>query len=239
MAKESVNIADILSDIPVPSQDIKEEKEPKRFKVPVKSRRYKKRSVSKSKKPKNGLNKGRPPKPPEKFFKFVDVHKVKEPLKLLDYIRWTAIPRQNRRPQTQSEFASILGVDENTLGRWKWVSGFWDEVASYRESVIRVFATDVFYAIAMNAQGKVVKGAKTLGNSQSQKLFLQAVEGFSEKVRTEDETPIGFLPPEQRKELEEALRASGRSAAIEASTGLRVNFLENKDKEKEHEEEKA
>lgn len=55
---------------------------------------------------------------------------------------------------------------------------------------------------------------------------MQYVDDFNPKVRIEDEmSPIGYLPDDQREQLVEALRKSGRAAAVGIAAKHREAFL--------------
>lgn len=116
-----------------------------------------------------------------KMFSFIDPSAVSQKDVLLDFVIWSGHPRRAREPKTAQEFAEKCGVGRETLSRWKNLVGFWKEVALHRTVVFRNRTTDVLYALTKAAIG---------GNVSAQKLFLQYVEGWSEKVSTQVETPL-------------------------------------------------
>lgn len=134
-----------------------------------------------------------------KIFKYVSPVGVKDPLKLLEFIRWTAVPTKYKDIKTQGELAKEIGIDETTLSRWKWLEFFWDEVASIRDQEFRRFSTKVAY------QG-IVEPAFN-GNHMAAKLFFQKFEGFSEKVTLDK--PIPATDDSENEELKTALRNMG------------------------------
>lgn len=61
---------------------------------------------------------------PTKFFKYINTTGIKNPLKLLDFIRWEALDAEFQNIKTQKEFANKIGVSQDTLTDWKKLEYF-------------------------------------------------------------------------------------------------------------------
>jgi hypothetical protein len=146
-------------------------------------------------------------KKPKNIFKHLDVTGIEQPDKLLVFIRWYALPRQLRKPETQEKLSEKIGIHKDTFANWKRRAGFWDEVGIYTNLYFRSNAPDVFYAL--------VQHAKKTGDPRAVKLFAQLFEGWSEKIRTEDETPESPLDEELKKQITHAIHNIGLSVIKE------------------------
>ena len=135
------------------------------------------------------------------LFKFLDDSGIEQPDKLLYFVRWCALPRQLRKPETQEKLSEKIGIHKDTFANWKRRSGFWNEVALYRKSYGRSHVSDVVQAL--------IRNAKTTGDPRAVKLVLQYFEDWSEKVRTEDETPDKELDPELKEQIRHAIHNIG------------------------------
>ena len=135
------------------------------------------------------------------LFKFLDDSGIEQPDKLLYFVRWCALPRQLRKPETQEKLSEKIGIHKDTFANWKRRSGFWNEVALYRKSYGRSHVSDVVQAL--------IRNAKTTGDPRAVKLVLQYFEDWSEKVRTEDETPDKELDPELKEQIKHAIHNIG------------------------------
>ncbi len=142
-------------------------------------------------------------KKPKKLFRHLDDIGIEQPDKLLVFIRWYALPRQLRKPETQEKLSEKIGIHKDTFANWKRRTGFWDEVGVYTNLYFRSHAPDVFYAL--------VQHAKKTGDPRAVKLFAQLFEGWSEKIRTEDETPESPLDDELKKQITHAIHNIGLS----------------------------
>lgn len=141
------------------------------------------------------------------LFRHLDDSGIEQPDKLLDFVRWYALPRQLRKPETQEKLSDKIGIHKDTFANWKRRTGFWDEVAIYTNTYFRSHAPDVFYALVQNA--------KKTGDPKAVKLFAQLFEGWSEKIRTEDETPDMELDPELKEQIKHAIHNIGLSTIKE------------------------
>jgi hypothetical protein len=146
-------------------------------------------------------------KKPKNIFKHLDDTGIEQPDKLLVFIRWYALPRQLRKPETQEKLSEKIGIHKDTFANWKRRAGFWDEVGIYTNLYFRSNAPDVFYAL--------VQHAKKTGDPRAVKLFAQLFEGWSEKIRTEDETPESPLDEELKKQITHAIHNIGLSVIKE------------------------
>lgn len=145
-------------------------------------------------------------KKPKNIFKHLDDTGIEQPDKLLVFIRWYALPRQLRKPETQEKLAEKIGIHKDTFANWKRRAGFWDEVGIYTNLYFRSNAPDVFYAL--------VQHAKKTGDPRAVKLFAQLFEGWSEKIRTEDETPEKELDPELKSAISLAIKNIGLASIL-------------------------
>ena len=143
------------------------------------------------------------------MFRFLDSSRVQTPLTLLGFVRWNVVPESERGhfglPPLQKDFAQIHGVSPDTLSNWKRLSGFWDEVALHRNNDFRRFTSEVYYGL--------VKRAIT-GDPRAVELFAKLFEGYSEKVRVENETPPKELSPEEIEKVKHALYNIGLKTII-------------------------
>lgn len=142
-------------------------------------------------------------------FCFIDATRIHNPPLLLEFVRWNVIPPSARAeygvPITQKDFAERYEVSVDTLSDWKRLPLFWDEVALHRKNDFRRFTSEVYYGL--------VKRAKT-GDPRAVELFAQLFEGFSEKVRVEDETPPKELSPEEVEKVRHAIYHIGLKAIV-------------------------
>ena len=113
-------------------------------------------------------------------FRYIDVSGIKELHKLLMFIQWIAIPRDEKGVKTHTEFARRFGVSKDTLTDWKKLPHFWKEVDLYRDPFFHSKVSEYMY-------GQVKSAIK--GNPQSAKLLLQKYEGFREGTRVEEVSP--------------------------------------------------
>lgn len=135
------------------------------------------------------------------LFKFLDDSGVEQSDKLLIFVRWFALPRVLRKPETQEKLGEKIGIHKDTFANWKRRAGFWKEVAYYSNNYFLSHAPDVYYAL--------VQYAKRTGDPSAVKFYAQRFEGWSEKFRTEDETPDKELDPELKEQIKHAIRNIG------------------------------
>jgi len=139
------------------------------------------------------------------MFKFVNVEKIRNPLKLLEFIEWCAKPHQERIPKTQNEVATKLGVDINTLSEWKKRIGFWDEVTIYRNQFFRKFTSSVYYGLAQRAK---------TGDPKAVELYASLFENYKKGMKVEDTTPERIITDEEREKINHALKNIGLASII-------------------------
>ncbi len=138
-------------------------------------------------------------------FKFVQAEKIREPLKLLAFIEWLAMPTQERKLKTQKEFATEIGLNVDTLADWKKLSGFWDEVAIHRNQYFRKYTTSISYGL--------MQRAKT-GDPRAAELFLTLFENYNKKTGIEDLTPARIITDEEKAKIDHALKNIGLASII-------------------------
>lgn len=137
------------------------------------------------------------------LFRHLDVSGIEQPDKLLEFVRWYSLPRQLRRPETQEKLSEKIGIHKDTFANWKRRAGFWAEVDVYTNSYFRSHAPDIYYAL--------VQYGKRTGDPRAVKLYAQLFQGWSEKVRTQDETPESPLDEELKKQITHAIHNIGLS----------------------------
>lgn len=108
--------------------------------------------------------------------KEADLSGLKHPSEYLEFIHWIATPDEFREPKTQRELAEKFGVGEDVLSDWKKRDGFWEEV----KRKIRSWGQDKMPDILDALYREITK----TGRAAEVKLWLQYVEGWSEKVET-------------------------------------------------------
>lgn len=153
-----------------------------------------------------------------------DVVQVKKCVEYERFLGWLSLPYDARNPKTQKEFAIKHGVSEDTLSLWKKRGDFWDEWRSRVKNNNRERIASVLSAVYKNII-KHGKGSDFLA-------FVQYVDDFNPKMRIEEkQEPLGYLPDDQREQLIEALKRSGRAVAVGIANPLEVAFLAEKEKE--------
>jgi len=140
------------------------------------------------------------------LFKFLDDSGVEQPDKLLVFVRWFGLPRKLRKPETQEKLGEKIGIHKDTFANWKRRAGFWKEVSLYSNNYFLSRAPDVYYAL--------VQYAIRTGDPSAVKLYAQRFEGWSEKIRTEDETPEKELDPELKSAIALAIKNIGLASIL-------------------------
>lgn len=140
------------------------------------------------------------------LFKFLDDSGVEQPDKLLVFVRWFGLPRKLRKPETQEKLGEKIGIHKDTFANWKRRAGFWKEVSLYSNNYFLSHAPDVYYAL--------VQYAIRTGDPSAVKLYAQRFEGWSEKIRTEDETPEKELDPELKSAISLAIKNIGLGSIL-------------------------
>ncbi|MDO8604369.1 MAG: phBC6A51 family helix-turn-helix protein [bacterium] len=140
------------------------------------------------------------------LFKFLDDSGVEQPDKLLVFVRWFGLPRKLRKPETQEKLGEKIGIHKDTFANWKRRAGFWKEVSLYSNNYFLSHAPDVYYAL--------VQYAIKTGDPSAVKLYAQRFEGWSEKIRTEDETPEKELDPELKSAIALAIKNIGLASIL-------------------------
>lgn len=193
---KGANINDILKKKPLKAPDNQKLKEtPAKVAtvVPVKKAEVKKTAPTK---PSEKSEKGK-----DELFKYLDAGSIPEKLILLTFVRWCALPKALRDPETQSKFCEKYGLNKDTLTNWKYRQGFYEEVRFYQDRFVLSFGADLWYSF--------IRTAKKNGDPRALKLYAQRFEGWSEKVRMEDETPDNPLDEQLKQEMANAIHNIG------------------------------
>ena len=144
-------------------------------------------------------------KPDVLKFRYIDAKNVHNQLALYKTIQWFVLPSQLRNPKTQKALSEELGVTENTMTNYKQMPMFWEEVMFQQKHHFMGDLSDIVYGLTASAK---------TGNAKSAKLLFQFILEWSEKIRTEDETPTRELTEEQKAELDAVVgRFKGRPVA--------------------------
>jgi len=86
---------------------------------------------------------------------------------------WASLPSALRDPKNQKEWGEKWGVTPHTLSVWKHRQEFWEMVANARREWAKDKTSDVIHGLFRNAS--------TRGEAAEVKLWLEAVEDWSEK----------------------------------------------------------
>jgi hypothetical protein len=92
------------------------------------------------------------------------------------YIAWLAIPRFERIPGTQAEFAKSIGVTDRTLRRWHDLPGFWDEVTAVSRQNLREGIGNIYGALRRAAES---------GSFQHIKLALELLGEHIDRLQVQ------------------------------------------------------
>jgi hypothetical protein len=101
-------------------------------------------------------------------------HYMKKMEMFLEYTQWASLPSALREPKTQKDWSLKWGVTEATLSRWKSRPEFWEQIANRRREWAKDKTSDVIHGLFRNAS--------TRGEAAEVKLWLEAVEDWSEKA---------------------------------------------------------
>jgi len=99
---------------------------------------------------------------------------LRKPEMFQEFCLWSALPTPLRNPKTQREFEEKWGVHKNTVAKWKKRQDYWEMVANARREWSKDKTSDVIHGLYRNAS--------TRGEAAEVKLWLQAVEDWSEKT---------------------------------------------------------
>lgn len=153
-----------------------------------------------------------------------DASQIKKRVEYERFLDWLSLPHDARNPKTQKEFAIANNLTEDTLSLWKHRDGFWDEWRKRLRNRQRENMPTAIRALFRNVVKK--------GQGRDFLVFAQYVDEFNPKVQVEDVTPpLGTLPDDQREQLIEALKRSGRAVAVGIANPLETAFLAEKEKE--------
>ena len=68
-----------------------------------------------------------------------------------EFIKWYATPTEAREPRNQGDFAKSIGVNKNTLVKWKQKPGFYEEVNAIGRDMFKESMRDIFAAHILKA----------------------------------------------------------------------------------------
>lgn len=93
----------------------------------------------------------------------------------INFQRWLALPRRERKPKTMDALALQFSVGAVTLYRWKQLPGFVDEVRKLSREFLSDDLPDIYAALRKEAKA---------GSFQHIKLALELADGYVEKSET-------------------------------------------------------
>ena len=161
---------------------------------------------------------------PIKFTPFKFVHMTPPPNtrlpELCQFIIWSSLPKAERKPQTQIEFAKQLRVNKDTLTRWGALAGFHDEVFIYTTQYIRRWTPRIAQGLALKA---------STGSAKEVELYFKIFEKFTETVILKEDPTT----PETIKAMED--RMNNWDKKRKAKAMREIEKLRNEDKVEEEE----
>lgn len=78
----------------------------------------------------------------------------------LKFIEWLSTPKPERKPKTQAAFAKSIAVHPDTLGNWKRLDGFLEDVNALARFHLKDSLTDIYAALVKTAVGGDVSAIK-------------------------------------------------------------------------------
>lgn len=87
------------------------------------------------------------------------------PNEFMQFVLWSATPKQLKVPKNQKDFAVSIGVNQDTLTDWKHRPDFWPLVLQALSDWVKDRAPDVVGSLYQNALAK--------GKAGDVKAFLQ------------------------------------------------------------------
>lgn len=108
-----------------------------------------------------------------------------------EFILWSAMPKTLRPLAMQSveQFAEHFTVSDRTLYRWQKRAEFWPSVKEIRDNWAKGKTGEVINAIYLTA----ISGRREA--PQSQKLWMEVIEGHSDKLQVEHKVTNVTLSP--------------------------------------------
>lgn len=113
----------------------------------------------------------------------------------LEFIKWLALPKSQRQPKTQKEFAKKINVDEGTLSDWKRLPGFMSDVTANAREQLRDALSDVY--------GALVKRALD-GDVQAIKLALEVSGEYTPKQKVDLDIDVTKLSDDELRAIAES-----------------------------------
>lgn len=113
------------------------------------------------------------------------IHSSELPAEYFKFVAWISLPKAERKPRLQRQFARENHITEQTLVNWKKREGFWDMV---REQIKHWSRDDLGEVIDAIKKGAINLGLR--GQPANAKLFLEWVDGFvkQQRISIHDET---------------------------------------------------
>lgn len=132
---------------------------------------------------------------------FNDLKHLQHPVEYLMFAEWMALPRKDRVPKTQYEFAKQFGLNKDTVTDWKKRSDFWDIVSINRINYVREGLGSAF----KSTLDKIIK----TGNARDLLAFMQVIGDFKTKLEVESRTSKNNLSDEEVETLRRSLKLTG------------------------------
>lgn len=131
------------------------------------------------------------------------------------FIQWLSLSKYDRIPPTQRALADELGLNENTLSRWKKIPGLMEAATSVARHMLKRRLPEIFAALGREAES---------GSYQHIKLALELTgeheESSSVDVTTKGESlNVGSVSDEQRIAATIALFERARARSAEQDMG--------------------
>lgn len=106
------------------------------------------------------------------------------------FIAWLALPKAQRKPKLQRDYAKLIGVDEGTLSDWKRLPGFMDDVNALARELVKDDIAEILGVI----RGRAKKGDLAFVNMALAMAGLAPDVEAAGKGPSELKTYIGVSP---------------------------------------------
>lgn len=99
---------------------------------------------------------------------------VKLVSEFMQFASWASLPRAQRTPKTQKEFARQIGVSQDTLADWKRHPQFWNVTRHFLSIWMQERVPDVLHGL--------YKNARATGSAKEVEAFLRVAGGFGGSI---------------------------------------------------------